>query len=388
MKIIIIENFFGKRFTYIAEKLSKDHDVECITSSFSHGKKAPKDEIPEGLPYKMTYLPEPGYKKNISLQRFYSHFVWGQNLKKYLETIEEPDVIYCGVPSLTGPNAAAAYCKKKNIRFVIDIQDLWPEQFQIAFNTPVISSIVYAPFNHLANSIYKSADHVCAVSQTYTDRALRVNKTAPGTTVFLGTELDEFDRFSAQEPIIRKDDKSEIWLAYCGLLGNSYDLICVFDALKILKEKNINIRFIVMGDGHRRKEFESYAASKNINVIFTGRLPYDRMCAVLCRCDISVNPIVRHSSGSIINKHSDYAACGLPVVNTQVSEEYRRLVDDYHMGFNCENGNAEDLADKLEVLYNNEQLRKEMGRNSRRCAEELFDKNKTYQKLFDAILNM
>ena len=108
-------------------------------------------------------------------------------------------MIYCAVPSLTGPSLVAKYCERENIRFVIDVQDLWPEAFQMIVNVPVISSIIFAPFKAVANSIYKRADAICAVSDTYCRRAKAVNnKVSDTATVFLGTELDTFDKYAAE----------------------------------------------------------------------------------------------------------------------------------------------------------------------------------------------
>ena len=117
-----------------------------------------------------------------------------------------------------------------------------------------------------------------------------------------------------------------------------------------------------------------------------GRLKYNEMCSLLKACDITVNPIAHMAAQSIINKHADYAASGLPVVSTQESEEYRNLIDAYHMGFNCGNNDSEDLAEKLQILVKDESLRKQMGENARRCAEEKFDRRNTYKLLEEQIL--
>ena len=74
------------------------------------------------------------------------------------------------------------------------------------------------------------------------------------------------------------------------------------------------------------------------------------MCALISKCDVAVNPIMHNAAQSIINKHADYAAAGIPVVSTQESREYRTLVEKYHMGFNCQNGNAQEIADKIQKL--------------------------------------
>ena len=109
------------------------------------------------------------------------------------------------------------------------------------------------------------------------------------------------------------------------------------------------------------------------------------MCATLCRCDIVVNPISKGAAQSIINKHADYAASGLPVLNTQEGAEYRNLVDEFNMGFNCKNNDARDLAKKMETLVNDNEWRMNMGQNARRCAEERFDRGHTYEKIIEII---
>ena len=295
-------------------------------------------------------------------------------------------MIYCAVPSLTGPLKAADYCRKNGVRFVIDVQDLWPEAFEMVVNIPVLSTLAFAPFRFMADRIYSSADAVCAVSQTYVDRALRVShKCTSGHPVFLGTRLETFDRGVSDHPVTDKPDDT-LWLGYCGTLGASYDLTCVFDAMKLLREQGSTLpTFIVMGDGPRKEEFEAYAQKLSLPVRFLGRLPYPEMCGVLSACDIVVNPIVGSSAASIINKHADYAACGRPVLNTQSSPEYRALVAEWNMGFNCASGDAADLADKLSCLMNDPALRQTMGRNARRCAEERFDRAHSYQTLVEVI---
>ena len=392
MDIVIISEFCGDfsssdnhRFLYLAKMLREQHEIELITSGFLHTAKARRKRPKETFPIKVTFLKEPGYPRNICLRRFYSHFIWGTHIRQYLRDRKKPDVICCAVPSLTAAYQTAAFCRKNGIRFVVDIQDLWPEAFQMVLNIPVLNRLIFSPFRHLANVVYRQADSVCAVSETYVKRALRVNhKCRRGHTVFLGTDLRMFDKYAETATPYQKDVGS-MWLAYCGTMGSSYDLTCVIDALAILRNRGISICLIAMGDGPLQKQFQSYAGQMNVEAVFTGRLPYDQMCALLCKCDITVNPIMPHAAQSIINKHADYAASGLPVVSTQENVEYRNLIEQYHMGFNCKNNDASDLAAKLERLVRDSSLREEMGRNARRCAEEVFDRARTYLELRDVL---
>lgn len=384
-----IGDFSGNnsRFVYLAKELTRDpqNSVEIITSDFYHGTKTHFESVGDLEGVKITALHEGGYPTNVCLKRFSSHKELANNVKEYLRTRKKPDLCYCAIPSLDVAEAVARYCEKNDVRFFVDIQDLWPEAFQMVFRVPVLSDLIFLPLKRQADKIYKTADQIVAVSRTYVERAMRVNrKCAEGKVVFLGTKLETFDENVKNNPVEKPSD--EIWLGYCGTLGASYDITCVLDALCILQEKGVSVpKFIVMGDGPRKNEFEAYAKEKNIDAVFAGRLPYDQMCGMLSACDIAVNPITHGAAQSIINKHGDYAASGLPVLNTQECEEYRDLVTEYQMGYNCRNNDAEDLAEKMLLLLESETLRKEMGRNARRCAEERFDRKNSYGVILDLI---
>ena len=379
----------NSRFIYLANLLSEKENinVEIVTSNFLHGPYRHADKVDQPDNFRITAIEEPGYLKNISLKRFFSHAKLAKNIGNYLKTRAVPDCIYCAVPSLDVAHVAAKYCKENNVKFIVDIQDLWPEAFKMVFNVPVLSDIIFYPMKRQADNIYVQADEIVAVSNTYCKRALEVNKKCgKSLTVYLGTNVEDFDNNTKLETLIEKND-DRLWLMYCGSLSHSYDLKTVIDALTILKDKNKKVPFfVIMGDGVKKDEFEVYAKQKNVDCLFTGKLEYADMCSVLCKGDIVVNPIIASSPASIINKHGDYAASGLPVLNTQASVEYRQLVDYYEMGFNCKPASAQDLADKILVLSENEKLRMQMGKNARKCALEKFDRKNTYMKILNTVL--
>lgn len=374
------------RFKYIIDLLNqRDVEVEFITSDFSHIKKIKRDTKITNPSCKTTFIPEPIYSKNVCIRRFYSHHVMSRNLKRYLEARKKPDAIYCSVPSLSVAKVAAKYAEENQVKFIIDIQDLWPEAFKMMVNIPYLTDLLLYPMKRQADYIYRVADEIVAVSNTYIKRATSVNKKSEKQNcIFIGTDLDFFDEsedFKFDKP------KDEIWLAYIGTLGNSYEIEMVIDALEILKQKGIrNLKFIIMGEGPLKEKFESYAKTKEVWTEFTGRLDYKKMAQLLKSCDIAVNPIKGGSAASIVNKVGDYAAAALPVINTQESEEYRELIFEYQAGFNCINGDVHDVSEKLLELINNQGLRREMGGNNRRLAEERFDRKKTYQKIVEMLV--
>lgn len=398
MDVVLVAHYLGdlehpegnnSRFLYLAKLLKKrGMEVEILTSSFFHEKKRQYGQLPEVWEgCKLTVICEPGYPKNVCLQRFYSHDMLAQGMKKYLQKRKKPDVVYAAVPSLSVGRMLATYCEKQDVGFVIDVQDLWPEAFEMVFHVPVVSSVLYAPLRWQANYIYRHADAIGAVSETYVQRAMSANTKAKApAAVFLGTRLSGFDGMK-KEPVALEKAEGELWMGYIGTLGNSYDLHSVLSAMVLLKQENRceNLRFVVMGDGQQREPLEAFAREQGLKVSFTGSLPYPKMVSTLCQCDFAVNPIRGKSAASIVNKVGDYAAAALGVVNTQENEEYRALLERYGAGMNCENGNVLELAKAIEQLCENDALRKAMGQGNRRLAEERFDREKQYPLLCELV---
>lgn len=399
MDIVIISNYWhfeheksSSRYLSIANGLAKTGaQVEVITSTFYHALKRHRTataQVYKAYPYKTTLLREPGYSKNVDIKRFISHKLFANHVISYLKSRKRPDVIYLFMPPIDLAYKVMKFAKKNHIRFVIDILDLWPEAYRVFLPCYPLTRYLLYPMKYQAEQVYAQADEIIAVSNTYLKRAQAARASgAKGHAVFIGTELTVFDENAAHtQPALIKTNPQEIWLGYCGSLATNYDITCVLQALKLLKEGgNNSLKFIVMGDGPRRQEFEQIAHTENLNVSFLGRLPYAQMCAQLKQCDLVVNPITRGSAISIINKHADYAACGRPVLNTQESPEYRALVDQYRMGLNCNNADPADLAGKLKYLLDDPALRQEMGKNARRCAEDKFDRNRTYAAIIRCI---
>ena len=397
MKIVIIANFplyldgnINKgRFMYLGEMLCEQgHQVEILVSDFDHGTKAPRPKgaiKQEAYKTKITVLHEPGYPQNISLRRLWSHYQWGRNVERYLNTIEKPDVVYCAIPSLTAARKAACYCKRASVKFIVDVQDLWPEAFVLAIKNKLLQK-AFLPIAWYVNKAYSEANLVVAVSDTYANRALSVNKKgAKKLSVFLGNDGAIFDEARNSMKIDKPIGKLQ--LCYIGSLGYSYDLKCAIDG--VAQYNTIAglppMQFVVMGKGPLAEEFEQYAKEKKIDAVFTGNLPYSEMVARMCSCDILINPIVKGAAQSITNKVGDYALAGLPVVNTQENIEYRNFVASYLCGVNCRVGNVQDVADALVKLAKDTNLRESMGANARKFGIEKFDRRYTYKEIVKAI---
>ena len=396
--IMLIVNYWhfeqekaSSRYRSFANILCEKYDLEVVTSTFCHLTKKQRDEDSlslDKLPYKMTLQYEKGYKKNIGLDRISSYRQFGRNVQKYLEKRKKPDLIIVSIPSLSVADRVTKYANKHKIPVIVDIQDLWPEAFKMALSIPIISDILFYPMKKQADRIYARADKIMAVSDTYVARGLRCNnKDRDGLSIYIGSDskliAEKTNDIDVDKP------QNEFWVGYVGALGHSYDIESVIKAIKILEDQDIkNIKFIVMGDGVLKSHFEQIAKENGVNVEFTGLLEYGKMMKTLSHCDIAVNPIIGKSVSSIINKVADYSAAGVPVINTQNSEEYRKLLERYNAGINVENGNIEALSLAIKTLYDAANMRIDMSSNAKKMFNERFDRQKSYLKLIDEIDNL
>ncbi|MFM8434767.1 MAG: glycosyltransferase WbuB, partial [Planctomycetia bacterium] len=77
------------------------------------------------------------------------------------------------------------------------------------------------------------------------------------------------------------------------------------------------------------------------------------------------------------NKACDYAAAGLALVNS-LPGELERLVADYAAGLTYAAGDAAALARAIAAFATNRRLLNDCRHGSRRLAEAVFDREKTY----------
>ncbi|MDQ0413813.1 glycosyltransferase family 4 protein [Mesobacillus stamsii] len=376
------------RFKLICEMLAKEgYDVTIITSKFRELDRTfrKENELYNSAPYKIVTLDEVGYYKNISFKRIYSMWSFTWSLKNFLKnTNEDYNLVYACVPGLDSALIAGKYANRKNIPFVIDVQDVWPEvMYDLVLDVPIISNILFSPLQLMANKVYAMADGIMAVSKTYLEIAERKNrKSGIKDYVFIGTDIEEFE-LSVNENINVVDKPSdEFWIAYIGSLGHSYDIYTFIEGAKKASEKGINVRPIILGSGPLEKNFKEFAKRIGSNAYFTGWVDHAMMGSYLKKSDAVINAIKRKAPQSITNKVGDYLSSGRPMLNGSLNLEFLELLNDYKFGFNYEPESSESLYLAIEKIYRlSKKEREQMGSNARRLAEEKFDRKKTYPKI-------
>lgn len=376
------------RFRYLCEFLvKKGYEVNLITTTFQHWEKKQRDlesVDQKSYPFGIKFIYEPGYRKNIDLRRVRSHKIAAENLRKLLEKEGDYDLIYVEIPPNDVALAAAEYAHRNKIPFVADVNDLWPEAMRMVFDIPIVSDLLFYPLKRDAEKVYSLTSGVIGTSDEYRDRPfLNQKRDVLKETVYVGNEISVFDREAERHADEVQKEDGTFWVTYAGTIGTSYDIrTMVLAAEELMKQGKTKIRFQILGDGPTREMLENLAKERKIqNVKFTGYVPYEQMAAYLVKSDVLINSFVRKAPQSIVTKIGDYLAAGKPMINTCMSPEFRKKVEQDGFGINIEPEDVRELVNAVEWMYENEAERNDMGNRARKIAEEQFDRPVSYGKI-------
>lgn len=383
------------RLYYFSELLSANgFDVELITADFQHWEKCYRTEeqkrkAQEQAPFRVTFLHELTYTRNVEPKRILSYRLLAKNAAKYLAS-REYDIVYALVPDNHLAATAGRYAKSRGIPFVTDVEDLWPEAMRMVFDVPVVSDLLFSYFSIEAKKAYSMADAVVGSSDEYRDEPLKYGVNVPlKKTVYVGNDLSLFDRSVAENTSEIRKPEGEFWVTYAGTIGTSYDLFTFVEAAGLLAAKGYdNIKYMILGDGPQRADLEAAAKKSGADVRFPGFLPFADMAVYLSESDITLNSLVEKAPQSIVSKIGDYLAAGKPMINTGLNKEFCAKVDADGFGVNVRPGDAAALADAIRTLYEAPGTRAEMGEKARHIAETQFDRPKTYLGIIEMLRSL
>lgn len=372
------------RFYSIAEIFQDSgFDVEIITSSFEHHEKRQRNKSIKS-PFKVIYLDCPSYKKNIGLAREKSNIAFMKKVKTYLQKNgKQYNAIYCSLPPNNISAVVGKYCKMNGIIFIADIEDLWPEAMGMI--VPKLLKFIFYPYKIDVEKTYRYADAVVGTSEEYSLRASKYNRRKiPYCTVYVGCDVDAFDKEVKEniDKVIKPN--GEIWITYAGSIAHSYAIDNIVKTAKLLQEKGKEkYKFKILGTGPLKNEIENLAKELDCrNIEFLGYIAHPLMAAYLVKSDILINSFAKGAPQSVVNKIGDYLAAGKPMINTLENDEMKKLVEDYDFGVNVPAEEAEVLADTVEKLIadNNK-----MSENARKLAEQRFDRKRSYKEIVKLI---
>jgi glycosyltransferase involved in cell wall biosynthesis len=172
-------------------------------------------------------------------------------------------------------------------------------------------------------------------------------------------------------------------IAVCGL-HEQKGLIYLIKACHILNKRNIDYECTIIGEGSEKKRYERIIEELQIpNFNFIDYLPHDEIKEYLSRSTVFVLPCVIASDGTrdiLANALKEAMAMKVPVVTSNICG-IEALVDDGINGILVPPKDPEAIAEAIEKLFIDSDLREKMGEAGRKKIEKDFNVKNEVRKL-------
>lgn len=340
-KIALVSEYFypannapSARFKPLVAELSKYFSVQIYTSKLSaslnfkniHCNHTPFPENTNGVIYRLLF------EIIFSIETFFRLL------------FSRCHLYYITSPSFFNCFAAYTYCRLFRKKYIIDIRDDYPRVF---FDTGLLRehSLYGRTLKKIERSFYRNAFLVVAATQGLADNIRMVHT---GDVYLL--------RNGFSESIFQYNpDKYPLFtLVLHGNLSSFQGIDTVIALGKILEEHHRELQILVIGKGSDDYKFKNL---KNDVIKFIGPKPHHEVSKIIERAHVglSLRKGGKISEDAFPVRAYEYIGVCLPILVTPASEA-GRYIETENIGFQFEESQVEEIAEKIKELMRNKEL--------------------------------
>lgn len=255
-------------------------------------------------------------------------------------------------------------------KFVFDQHDLAPEMFKVIFQPR--GKLLHKLLLQLEWWSYRVAHLVIVTNLSQQKMATRRGRSQFSKVVVVrnGPNLEHLKLVPSEVELKRG---RSFLLAYVGVMGMQdgveYALYALYDLVHRRGRQDVSL--VLMGEGDSMPMLKALAHELQLDayVHFNGWTETKDIVRYLSVADIGLSPDPQNglNEWSTMIKTMEYMAIGMPVVAFDLVETRFSAQDG---ALYAKPNVAEDLADKIEILLENEALRRTMGAIGRKRIEE------------------
>jgi len=245
----------------------------------------------------------------------------------------------------------------------------------------IIDTVGYLNSMLIGKRIFKVADGVQFLSSELCKCVSKLNIDADKVFVITrGIDIELFKPRNGKE-FLRAElgiKEEDIVILYVGRLDLVKGVNHLLQAAKRAIPHYKNIKFLIVGDGSLRKEYETFSKPFSDNIIFAGFR--EDIPALMNISDIFVLPSLSEGAANVVMEAS---ASGLPVIASEVGE-VSQIVSDGETGILVKPTDVAGLISALKKLIDNPLLAGEMGKEGRERMKEKYSWEVVCKKIEDA----
>ncbi len=304
--------------------------------------------------------------------------------------VERPDVLVATSPQFLCAAAGGLISRMRQVPFVFEVRDLWPESIVAVGALPEGHPVVRS-LERVEKRLYSEATAIVVVTDTF--RQKLIDRGIAPHKIFVvknGVDLTRFNPLPRETKLRAELGYGDRFvLAYVGTHGMAHGLGSVLDVAARLRSRD-DLRFLFVGEGAERKNLQKRASDEGLsNVKFLGALPRERMTEVYATSDACIVPLRKTElfTSVLPSKIFEILAMERPLV-LSVDGEARELVEASGGGLYAPPEDVEAMESAILSLMGSPQRRKEMGAAGRAYVMREFDRRKLaadYLEILDEV---
>ena len=317
-----------------------------------------RHEVLEGIEIYRHPLPLEASGALGYLLEYYFALTWEFYLSVKLFLKKRFDVIHgCNPPDTIF--LVALPFKLFGVKYIFDHHDVNPELFEVKFNK---KGLLHKLVLMLEKLTFKVANYSIATNESFKEIAIqRAGMSADRIAVIRSAPPE--GRFHVTEGQSKYRNGKKYLVGYIGIIGEQDGLDILMHAAKLMKDRQVDVQFAIIGGGTELENIKQLAAELNVTgcIEFHGIIFDDKKINdILNSCDVCVNPDVPSPYNNLIttNKVMEYMSLKKAMVQFELKEARYSAED---ASLYADHTDPEDFANKIIYLLENPEIRQKMG---------------------------
>jgi glycosyltransferase involved in cell wall biosynthesis len=372
------------------------HQVSILTGFPNH----PTGVVPSEWRSRLRGLT---YRENVAGVNVFRTWLWPlpnrkahERMRNYLSfcisaglrglALPRADVIIASSPQLLVGLSGWWLAFIRNIPFVFEVRDLWPESLT-AVGVGGENSLLHHTLAAIAKFLYRRADRIVVVTAAFKDYLIQRWR-IPAEKIDVVENGVETDLFAAARcnsiAALRRQlgAESRCLACYIGTMGMAHGLETLLDAAAKLQLENPSVLFLLIGEGAEKEHLRELAQSRGLNNLrFLDQQPREQIPAFIAASDVCLVLLKKTDVFKTVipTKMLEFMSCARPVI-LGVQGQAQSILERAGGGLAIEPENAEALAAAINQLAKNRDLARTLGEKGREYILQNFSRANTAHK--------
>jgi len=274
----------------------------------------------------------------------------------------------------------------KRTKLVIEIRDLWPDSL---LTVGVLrKNLIFKILKKIEYFIYRKSHKIIVVTNS-TANILQKNgiKEKKISLIYNGVNLDKFRPSTKnQDLLIKYNLQNYFCVGYIGTIGLAHEIEVLIYAANEISKLNINLKFIIIGEGARKKFIEKKIEEYNLsNVLLLDSISNSEIAKYWSLLDCSVTHLKKDNLFKTVipSKIFESMAMQVPIIHGVLGES-SEIINSLKVGECFESGDYKLLVNIIMKFYNDKKLLEFYKKNCLVVSKN-FDRKKLADKLLKDI---